>query len=344
MANRDGAVLLLRRKLKSQLTDTHADSCGNERMPMSKKVANDARVLYEIKPSNLLSFGPDTSPLKLESLNILIGANGAGKSNLIEALSLMRSTPGDFLSEMRSSGRIGDWVWKGARDAPASIEVVVRYPFENQKPLRHFFAFRVDDFGLGVRVVDERIEESECNAEKSKPTVFYRFQGGNSLFNRAPSPRTPRLGKKRKPEHASVFPDRSILIQRRDPELYPEITYLAYLYERFRIYRDWEFGRKTMFRAPQDAADRNDRLEEDFFNLGLVLNRLRRTSKSKTAILERLRDFYEGVSDFDVSVEAGTVQVFLSEGEFTIPAPGFPTALYAISVCSRSSAIPNHHL
>jgi predicted ATPase len=65
---------------------------------------------------------------------------------------------------------------------------------------------------------------------------------------------------------------------------------------------------------------RNDRLEEDFSNLGLVLNRLRRIPKAKTAILAVLGDLYDGLDDFDVSVEGGTVQVFFTEGDFTIPA------------------------
>lgn len=69
------------------------------------------------------------------------------------------------------------------------------------------------------------------------------------------------------------------------------------------------------------ADMRSDRLEEDFSNLGLFLNRLRRNPKAKRAILSALSDLYEGLTDFDVSVEGGTVQVFFTEGDFTIPAP-----------------------
>jgi len=63
-----------------------------------------------------------------------------------------------------------------------------------------------------------------------------------------------------------------------------------------------------------------DRLEENFSNLGLFLNHLRRKPKAKKAILERLRDLYEGLDDFDVRVQGGTVEVFLTEGDFIIPA------------------------
>ena len=80
-------------------------------------------------------------------------------------------------------------------------------------------------------------------------------------------------------------------------------------------------GRNTIFREPQKADLRTDRLDEDFSNLGLFLNKLRRKPKAKQALLSRLRDLYEGLTDFDVSIEGGTVQVFFTEGDFTIPAP-----------------------
>ena len=118
----------------------------------------------------------------------------------------------------------------------------------------------------------------------------------------------------------SVEPDLSILAQRRDPETYPELSYLASSYEKIRIYREWAFGRNSIFREPQKADMRNDRLEEDFSNLGLFLNRLRRNSKTKKAILTALGDLYDGLNDFYETIEGGTVQVFLTEGDYSIPA------------------------
>ncbi len=114
--------------------------------------------------------------------------------------------------------------------------------------------------------------------------------------------------------------DQSILAQLRDPLNYEELTYLGSAYERIRLYREWSFGRNTIFREPQKADLRNDRLEEDFSNLGMVLNRMRRQKKVKDALIDGLRDLYDGLTDFDISVEGGTVQVFFTEGDFTIPA------------------------
>ena len=127
-------------------------------------------------------------------------------------------------------------------------------------------------------------------------------------------------GKRHRLTRESVEPNESILAQRRDPDQYPEITYIAAQYSRIRMYREWAFGRNTVFREPQRADLRTDRLEEDFSNLGLFLNRLRRTPAAKNAIMEHLRDLYDGITDYDVSIEGGTVQVFFTEGNFVIPA------------------------
>lgn len=284
---------------------------------MKESDQKDHRILRSIKPGNLLSFSPETPALELEALNVLIGPNGSGKSNLIEALSLMRATPFDTITgsddDLRgvisSGGGAQEWVWKGARSQPASVEVVVNNIKSNQ-PLRHLFAFVADQ---GFQFHDERIENEAPNGNANEVSFYYRFQDGHPVVNTA--------GKKpRKLEREYVNLERSILSQRRDPELYPEITFLAYNYPQWRIYREWVFGRNTVFRGPQRADTRNDRLEEDFSNLGLFLSRLRKTPKAKTAILEGLQDLYEGVTDFELIVEGGTVQIFFSEGDFSIPA------------------------
>jgi predicted ATPase len=119
----------------------------------------------------------------------------------------------------------------------------------------------------------------------------------------------------------TIQTDRSILAQRRDPETYPKLGMLAQSYESIRIYREWVFGRGAVFREPQKGDMRNDVLEDDFSNLGLFLNRLKtRYPAAKRAILKSLKDLYDGVQDFEVLVEGGTVQVFFTEGDFWIPA------------------------
>lgn len=277
---------------------------------------NEMRMVREIRPRNLLSFGPDTEPIALESLNVLIGPNGSGKSNLIEAISLLRAAPGDIRAVIRRGGGAGDWIWKGKPDGEASIDVVISN-LRGNLPLRHVLAFREEN--QTFRLTDERIQNKEPFPGFDRPYFYYSYQHGNPVLN-VSTKGLHEETEERKLKPETVETDQSILAQRRDPEAYPEVSYLASVYDKIKIYREWYFGRSAIFREPQKADMRNDRLEEDFSNLGLFLNRLRGVPKAKKAILEALHDLYEGLDDFDVSIKGGTVQVFFTEGDFTIPA------------------------
>jgi predicted ATPase len=287
-------------------------------------------LLHALTPRNLLSFGPETPPFSLYGLNVVIGPNGSGKSNLLEVVSLLRSLPLDCRPVILKGGGVAEWIWKGRPHERASVNAVVYNPFGNQ-PLRHVFEFETAN--QSFQITDERIENELAYGGQSEPYFYYRFQGGNPVINVAatttssttttstssPGINVPR-GTRRQLSRDKIDPEVSILAQRRDSDNYPEITHLVGTYSRIRLYREWAFGRNTVFREPQKADGRNDRLEEDFSNLGLFLNRLRRHPRAKNALVSALKDLYEGLTDFDVSIEGGTVQVFFTEGEFTIPA------------------------
>jgi predicted ATPase len=294
------------------ITDLEDPMPTTQTVTPSASRVDDHRLLYSLSLRNLLSFGPDTPVLPLTNLNILIGPNGSGKSNLVEALALLRAAPGDLRAVIRHGGGVSEWIWKGnARDA-ASLDVVLSNPGGTQ-PLRHFLALRTEHQAFSLD--DERIENEHPYSGQYQPYFFYRYQRGRPVLNVN--------GVERRLERESVEPDLSILAQRRDPESYPEISFLTDVYGKVRIYREWTFGRNAVFREPQKADMRNDRLEEDFSNLGLFLNRLiSRFPKVKTAILAGLRDFYESFSDFNVNIDpaSGTVQVIFTEDDFSIPA------------------------
>ncbi|MBN2563358.1 MAG: AAA family ATPase [Phycisphaerae bacterium] len=275
------------------------------------------RLIHEITLRNLLSFGPDTPPLPLHDLNVLIGPNGSGKSNLIEAIGLLNAAPTHLAEPVRDGGGIREWLWKGAPDATASIGVTVAFP-KGKHRLRHVLGFT--ESAQKFHLVDERIERpvvvirikrprnvsrTSSPRKSQKPQLYYDYREGHPIIMR---------GNMRLKPHADRFdPNESIVSQRKDPDQYPEITYLGQSYSRFRLYREWSFGRYTAPRQPQKADERNDFLKPDATNLGLMLNRLRRNADVKRNLLEHLQELYDGIEDYDVSVEGGTVQVFFHE-------------------------------
>ena len=85
------------------------------------------RFIRTIRLENILSYGPERTELELQPLNVLIGPNASGKSNLIEALSLLESTPSNLQRPIEVGGGIREWLWKGQDDLPtATIENTVR--------------------------------------------------------------------------------------------------------------------------------------------------------------------------------------------------------------------------
>jgi len=272
---------------------------------MSKSI-----MISELSPRGFLSFPPNADPIKLSALNVLIGPNGSGKSNLIESISLIRSSAKSIEDFLRKSGGVREWIWKGDGNQVASVGAVMANPSGTQN-LRHVIDFTADK--QIFRLQDERIENEHPYGNDIDPYFYYHYQNGNPVINT----KTERRALKRE----TIDLDVSILSQRQDPDQYPEITYLASQYRLIRTYREWSFGRTSSIRDPQRADLRSDRLEEDFSNFGLFLNFLRRKSSVKHSIQTALKELYEGITDFDISLEGGTVQVLLEEQrDFTISA------------------------
>lgn len=266
-------------------------------------------LLRSIELQNLLSFGDSQGAVALGPLNVVIGPNGSGKSNLLEAIDLLRCAPNRLADPVREGGGVHDWLFKGALGTPvARVEVVIDNPLGAD--LRYALAFTAA--GQRFELVDERIENENPRPGQAQPYFYYRFNKGRPVLNVN--------SEKRELKRADLDMERSILSQRKDPDQYPELTWLGQTLGKMQLYREWSFGRYTPPRLPQKADLPNEHLEPDCRNLGLVLNRLRRDPEAKQKLLKALRVLYAGIDDYDVQIEGGTVQVFFQEGRYTIPA------------------------
>lgn len=275
-------------------------------------------LIRSIQMRNFLSYGPDSDVIPLKSLNLIIGPNGSGKSNLLEGIALMQSAPGQLNEPIREGGGVRDWLWKGTdKPTKASIEIVIEPLFPNAtNALRYRFDFT--ELGNRFEIVDERIENAEIYKDHPEIYFYYRYENNHPVLyvrNEEGGGSRPRNLRRE-----DVNPEKSILAQRRDPDIYPEITRLAEKLASIRIYRDWSLGRYTPPRLPQPADLPNQWLEENARNLGLVLNRLKRNMETKSKLLEMFKAVYAEAQDFDIMIEGGTVQIFVQEGRFNVPA------------------------
>jgi predicted ATPase len=254
-------------------------------------------LITHMRPRNFLSFGPDNPGLDLRPLNVLIGPNASGKSNLIEAISFMRAAPKEIRDVTSRGGGASEWIWKG--NPQGASEVEWRLSIRDTRH-RIVFASRNQAF----MIEEEHLEQ---------PGFVYRYEHGHASVV---------TDKGRRNLDLDGLRDRSILAQMlHDPETYLELFGTSETYKHIRIYREWSFGRSASLRQPQAADSRNDFLAEDFSNLAIFLSNLRtRFPAAKREILKGLQDLYEGLTDFEVLVTGGTVQVYFVEGDYSIPA------------------------
>jgi predicted ATPase len=262
----------------------------------------------------LLSYGPETPPVELGALNVLIGPNGSGKSNLIETMGLLRAAPKDISAPVKDSGGVRDWLWKGSGGGSAFIEVILDNDERPSMPIRHCFSFR--EHGQRFEITAEKIENQDPYPNYDEPLYYYKMEDGHpKLKDRGANEQDDVI---RPLARESINPENSILSQVKDPERYPVLSYLTGLYESVYLYRDWTFGRYTPPRQPQKSDLPGKYLSESCENLALVLNGLR--PKVKHEILSSLNALYPGIDDFNVQIEGGWVQLFLEEGRNSIPA------------------------
>ncbi len=253
---------------------------------------------------------------------MLIGPNGSGKSNLIDALGLLHNAPDTLATAISNGGGIDEWLWKGAARTPtASIHVTMVRPAElspfDPRPLRYRLAFT--KAGFRFQIANEFVENDGPIPDQRAldlgllPPVYYAYVNGNAAFGQR--------GETIPLRFEDINPQLSILAQRKDPEHYPEITYVGELFSKIRLYRDWEFGTIADVREPSDASLPNEYLEEDASNLGVALDRLLAQPTVKRQLLNSLRTFYGNATDLRTSVEGGKVQIRLEERHLkaTIP-------------------------
>ncbi len=275
------------------------------------------RFIQKIRLQNFLSYGSEGEEIELQPLNVLIGPNASGKSNLIEALGILRATPTDLPAPFRQGGGIKEFLWKGSQENPvAKIEVTLDYPQRNQN-LR--YQVSLTSTGQRLELVDESVENEQRYPGEEDVYFYYRYQRGrpvlniNKIDNDGESIR-------RSLRREDLIPDQSVLSQRKDPDLYPELSYLSTEFSNIGLYRNWQMGRYSEPRNAQKTDLPEHPLLEDGSNLGLVLNNLQHQIGTRK-ILEKLNKFYDAASELSVRVYGGTVQIFIREEGLIQPIP-----------------------
>jgi len=253
----------------------------------------------------LLSFNDST--VELGQLNVLIGANAVGKSNLIEAIALLRAAPTVLANEILRGGGIRQWLWLGDRVPPiATIECELVLPGGSRFGPQVYSLQLAQDAG-GVVIPAEQLVNVTVRA--------YSPSGEGVVFDRAHN----RL---RFPE-SQVLPQalsssESVLSRFKSPADTTPITEVGYFFEQIRIFREFRTGPGSPTRYGISTSVPKDRLDDGGDNLALLLTELDFLGVHES-VREYFRRFCDRFEDVKVRVGEGLAQAFLLETGLSEP-------------------------
>ncbi len=281
--------------------------------------------IRELGARNLLSFRELDLPLG--PLNVLIGANGSGKSNLLELLALLQAAPRDIGEPIRRGGGIIEWLRKaGDRGSRrGSLAVVAAPPWRHEQPDTPWLRYELE---LGAQRERHVLLREWLGNDRPLPGydssfVYFDVHDGLGVIGvRQVDAAEESEGDrpKRRLERDTLTPGQSVLRERKDPDIYPEVTYLADRFSALRLYTEWNLGRHTAARDPQLADLPTDVLLESTSNLALVLSRLKLRSAADDIEREFAR-FFPWCKGLDFDVGGGRIQLYMREEGLTDPVP-----------------------
>jgi len=251
------------------------------------------RLIQKLKLQNFLSYGSQGEEIELQPLNILIGANGSGKSNLIEAFSILKATPTHLLVPIRKGGGVNEFLWKGGENENSIAQIGVI--LENAKPKQSLnYQLSFTSVNQRLEIVNEMIHGVEIDKDAHQAT-------DQSVI-------------------AQGFQSNSKGLNLESGKLYEALFYLKQKFSDIGLYRHWHIGQGAALRKPQQTDLPEHPLEEDGSNLGLVLNDLQYQLRSQQ-ILEQFQKFYEDAEELSIKIYGGTVQIFIREKGLNQPIP-----------------------
>ena len=270
--------------------------------------------IRNLRLDGLLSFAPGSQGFELQPLNVLIGPNGSGKSNVVEALQLLQAAPLDFAAAIRDGGGPDEWLWKGSNPADsASLEAILDADTPTGSPLLYSLTFGSCE--SHVEILDEAIEDaSEPGHGDAYP--YYRFQSGNPVI----SVKTTQVStSRRRLERDTIAPGESVLAQRKNPELYPEVTWVGERLAAIQTIRERSFGRHAPLSQPQSPDLPGDQRFSDLRNLVLLLHEIEHGDDR--LFNDFMRRFFLGYDRMSTRVTAGTGQFYIHELGLNAPTP-----------------------
>jgi predicted ATPase len=257
-------------------------------------------LLRQVKLENLLSFRDTT--VELRGLNVLIGANASGKSNLIEAIGLLQAAPVDLSAAIRRLG--GVRVVCSLAGSQYSPIAVIECKEINGEPLQYRLEFSEE--ARGFLLLRESLG-TLAKGNGSGVAYFERilrnveFDGGKG--------------------QAEISPTESVFERYKIPTDTTPITRVGRRLEAIQIYREFRTTSDSQARigAAVSSPPTWNKLYDGGGNLAVVLLELG-FQELHERVRSYLRRFCERFNDVEIRLDdAGIAKTYIEEAGLLEP-------------------------
>ena len=286
---------------------------------------NNNNFLKSIKLTNFLSYGSKGTEIKLKPLNVFIGANASGKSNLIQALRILKAASQDDYKKsiaglISDRGGISNWIWKGeSKDKIAEIQVHADSDPRMKLKIQYNLKFHETSNGRFELIEESLTRKTKIHDKSHRPTADYFYSKGSPPFLVTYSSKIEQHFNLKGPSRpfgrakvADLDLNKSILSQRKDPVHFPNITFLAKQFSKINIYQGWNLEYDSLVRKPESQGIYQDFLEEDGSNIAHILSSLDKNIKLRESVTRHMRKFYPNFIKLTFGEEGG-FQFFVEE-------------------------------
>jgi len=246
-------------------------------------------LLRQVKLENLLSFR--NTEVELRGLNVLIGANASGKSNLIEAIGLLQAAPTDLGAAILRLGGV-HFVCSLAISSPIAA---IMCSGINDEPLQ----YRLEFFERAHGFI---IEEEQLRDGKEWP--YFKRVAGNIEFDGE--------------ELAKISPTRSVFEAYKSPSDPTPITRVGQNFAAIRVYREFRTATDSQARRGVSTSAQKDFLGDGGDNLAIVL--LDMDFKGlHDRVRSYLRRFCDRFDDVKVRLDGSLAKTYIQESGLLEP-------------------------
>jgi len=246
--------------------------------------------------------------LKLRQINVLIGPNASGKSNLYNSVFLLaKAAAGGFARVIADEGGMSSVVWAGERKGRS---ITTRF-----EPVRMGLGVKTDTFNYDLVCGLPKPSRSafDLDPEVKEERVWMESPRGMKVtfFERNPE-RAWILDRDEKLSDYSgeLQPTESVLSQLREPHLYPELSALRAEMSQWRFYHHFRTDHESPLRHPQVGV-RTPVLSHDGRDLAAALQTIVEVGREED-LRESIRQAFPGAAlEIEHNSDSGMFAVLL---------------------------------